>query len=120
MNKNCLLTLTKRNQELRQRLPRKRSRICDRTVVRTLKGTLFRIKLARPVPAERNRPDVIQKRLDYATWFLGHAVVKHSVFINEKMVVTEFGLQEVTEEKEEGNRPTGRFVVFFILQLLVG
>jgi len=42
------------------------------------------MKLARPVPADRNRPDVIQKRLvDYANWFRGHAVVNHSVFIDE-------------------------------------
>ena len=59
LNENCLLTLTQLNQELRQRLPRK-PRICDRTVARTLEGMLFRVKLARPVPADRNRPDVIQ------------------------------------------------------------
>ena len=82
LNENCLLTLTQLNQELRQCLPRK-PRICDRTVVRTLEGMLFRVKLARPVPADRNRPDVIQKRLDYANWFMGHAVVNHSVFIDE-------------------------------------
>ena len=58
LNENCLLTLTQVNQELRQRLPRK-PRICDRTVARTLEGMLFRIKLARAVPADRNRPDVI-------------------------------------------------------------
>ncbi|XP_068701076.1 uncharacterized protein [Montipora foliosa] len=82
LNENCLLTLTQLNQELRQRLPRK-PRICERTVARTLEGMLFRVKLARPVPADRNRPDVIQKRLDYANWFMGHAVVNHSVFIDE-------------------------------------
>ena len=76
LNENCLLTLTQLNQELRQCLPRK-PRICDRTVVRTLEGMLFRVKLARPVPADRNRPDVIQKRLDYANWFMGHAVRTH-------------------------------------------
>lgn len=52
-------------------------------MARTLEGMLFRVKLARPVPAERNRPDVIQKRLDYANWFMGHAVVNHNVFIDE-------------------------------------
>ena len=82
LNENCLLTLTQLNQELRQRLPRK-PRICDRIVARTLEGMLFRVKLARPVPADRNRRDVIQKRLDYANWFMGHAVVNHSVFIDE-------------------------------------
>ena len=44
---------------------------------------LFPVKLARPLPAERNRPDVIQKRIDYANWFMGHAVLNHSVFIDE-------------------------------------
>ena len=52
-------------------------------MARTLEGMLFRIKLARPVPADRNRPDVIQKRLDYASWVMGHTVVNHSVFIHE-------------------------------------
>ena len=52
-------------------------------MARTLEGMLFRVKLARPVPADRNCPDVIQKRLDYANWFMGHAVVNHSVFIDE-------------------------------------
>ena len=78
LNENYLLTLTQLNQELKQRLPRK-PRICDRPVARTLEGMLFRVKLARPVPADRNCPDVIQKRLDYANWFMGHAVV----FIDE-------------------------------------
>ena len=103
LNENCLLTLTQLNQELRQRLPRK-PRICDRTVTRTLEEMLFRIKLARPVPADRNRPDVIQKRLDYANWFMGHAVVNHTL----TNVVTIFGLQEVREEQEAGNGPTDR------------
>ena len=39
--------------------------------------------MARLVPADRNRPDVIQKRLDYANWFMGNAVVNHTVFIDE-------------------------------------
>ena len=80
-------------------------------MAKTLKGMLFRIKLARPVPEERNRPDVIQKRLDNANWFMGHAVVNHSVFINERMVVTILGLQEVTVEQEEGNGNVGKFLV---------
>ena len=82
LNENCLLTLTQLNQELRQRLLRK-PRSCDRTVARTLEGMLFRVKLARAVPADRNRSDVIQKRLDYANWFMGHTVVNHSVLIDE-------------------------------------
>ena len=82
LKENCLLTLTQLNQELRQRLPRK-PRICNHTVARILEGMLFRIKLAKPVHADRNRPDVIEKRLDYANWFIGHAMVNHTVFIDE-------------------------------------
>ena len=107
MNENCLLTLTQLNQELRQRLPRK-PRICDRTVARTLEGMLFRVKLARPVPADGNRTDVIQKRLDYANWFMGHAVVNHRVFIDE----CGYNIcRELTVEQGEGNWPTDTSVV---------
>lgn len=82
VNENCLLTLAQINEELRQRLPNK-PEIHDRTVSRTLQGMLYRVKLARPLPAERNRPDVIDKRYDYASWFMRHAVVNHCVFIDE-------------------------------------
>ena len=70
LNDNCMLTLAQINQELRRRLPRK-PRIHDRTVTRTLDGMLFRFKIARHQPAERNRPDVIQKRHDYAKKITG-------------------------------------------------
>ncbi|XP_048588559.1 tetratricopeptide repeat protein 12 isoform X3 [Nematostella vectensis] len=70
------------NQELRRRLPLK-PRIHDRTVARTLDGMLFRVKLARPLLAERNRPDVLQKRVDYGNWFMNRSVVHHSVFVDE-------------------------------------
>ena len=43
---------------------------------------LFRVKLARPLLAVRNRPDVMNKRVDYATWFGNHAVVRHCVFVD--------------------------------------
>ena len=44
---------------------------------------LFRVKLAGPLPADRNRPDVLNKRVDYATWFMNYAVVRHCVFVDE-------------------------------------
>ncbi|XP_067017988.1 uncharacterized protein [Acropora muricata] len=82
INENCLLTLAQINQELRQRLPRKPA-IHDRTVARTFKGIAYRVKLVRPLPADRNPPDVLQKRVDYANWFMRHAVVNHSIFVDE-------------------------------------
>ena len=79
INENCLLTLWQINRELRRRLPF----IRDHTVARTLDGMLFRVKLARPLPAERNRPDVLEKRTAYANWFMNCGVIRHSVFVDE-------------------------------------
>ena len=63
INGNCLITLTQINHELRRRLPVK-PEIHDRTVSTTLDGMLFQVKLTRPLPAARNRPDVLNKRVD--------------------------------------------------------
>ena len=65
---NCMLTLTEINRELRRRLPRK-PQIHDRTAGRTLDSMRVSLKLARPLPVDRNRPDVIQSRFEYANWF---------------------------------------------------
>ena len=82
INENCLLIIAEMNRELRLRLPHKPV-IQDRTIARALEGMLYRVKLARPLPADRNRPDVLQKRVEYGNWFMGHAVVNHTVFIDE-------------------------------------
>ena len=82
LNDNCTLILAQINQKLTRRLLRK-PRIHERTVARTLDGMLFRFKIARRQPAERNRPDVIQKRHDYANWFMGQAIVSRTVFVDE-------------------------------------
>ena len=82
VNENCILTLSQINQELRQRLPNK-PEIHNRTVSRTSQGMLYRARLARHLPADRNRPHVIHKRYSYASWFMRHAVVNHFVFNDE-------------------------------------
>ena len=82
INEYCLLTFAQINHELRRRLPVK-PEIHDRTVARTLDGMLFRVKLPRPLPADRNRPDVLNEPVDYATWFMNHAVMRHCVFVDE-------------------------------------
>ena len=82
INENCLLTLAQIYQELRQRLPRKLA-FHDRTVARTLEVMLYRVKLTWPLPADRNRRDVLQKRVDYANWFMRHAIANHSIFVDE-------------------------------------
>ena len=63
------------NQELRRRQAVK-PQVDDMTIARALDGMLIRCKIARPLPAERNRPDVIEKRVEYANWFSSEA--KHS------------------------------------------
>ena len=82
INENCVLTLSQINEELRRRLPAK-PLIHDRTVARNLGGMQFRDKLVWPVPADRNRRDVLQRRQEYGNWFINHAIICHCVFIDE-------------------------------------
>ena len=83
INENCVLILSQINGELRQRRPAK-PLIHDRTVARKLEGTLFRVKLVRPVPEDRNKRDVLQRRKEYGNWFMNHAIMCHCVFIDER------------------------------------
>ena len=82
INESCLLTHAQKNSELRRRLPAK-PEIHDRTVSRTLDGMLFRVKLVRPLPVDRHRPDMLSKRADYAKWFMNYAIVRQCVFVDE-------------------------------------
>ena len=52
INNKCVLTQNQINGELKRRLPAKRL-IHDRTVGRNLERMLFRVKLVRPVRADR-------------------------------------------------------------------
>ena len=82
INENCLLILRRINSKLRRWLSLN-PEIHDRTMARTLDGVLFGVKLARPLPADRNRPDVLNKRVDYTTWFMNHVVVRYCVFVDK-------------------------------------
>ena len=82
INENCMMTLSETNRELRRRLPGKPV-VHERTVGRTLDGLLVRVKLSRPLPAERNRPDVIEKRYEYGNWFMTTGILKHCIFVDE-------------------------------------
>ena len=44
---------------------------------------LFRVELARPLPADKNRLNVIQKRVEYGNWFIHLAIVRHCMFVDE-------------------------------------
>ena len=82
INENCVLKLSQINGELRRRLPAKPP-IHDRSIARNWEGMLFRVKLVRPLPADRNRRDIMQRRLEYGNWFMKHAIMCHCVFIDE-------------------------------------
>ena len=82
INENCVLTLSQMSAELRRRLPTKPV-IHERTTTRHLEGMLFRVKLLQLVPADRNIPDVLRRRQEYANWFMNHNIMHHCVFIDE-------------------------------------
>ena len=64
---------------------------------------LFRVKQERPLPADRNRPDVLNKRVDYATGFMNYAVVRLCVFVDE------CGRPEVMVERGKDREPIAKF-----------
>ena len=82
INENPVLTLQGVNDELQERLPGK-PRVNSRTVGKILDGMLYTRKLARRCPAERNRPDVVERRRAYAAWFLEEAIENQVVFVDE-------------------------------------
>ena len=82
LNENCLLLLQQINEELRRRLPAK-PLVCDRTIGKTMDGMLISVKMARAVPAARNRPDVIERCYEYANWFMTQGVINDCIFIDE-------------------------------------
>ena len=82
INETCVVTLSQINGELRRRLPAK-PLIYDRAAAQSLEGILFRFKPVRPVPADRNRRDVLERRQEYGNWFPNHAIMHHCVFIDE-------------------------------------
>ena len=82
LDDNPVLTLDAINTTLRERLPQK-SHVHSRTIAKILDGMLYTVKLVRRCPAQRNRPDVIQSRPQYAAWFLEEAICNQVVFVHE-------------------------------------
>ena len=82
LEENPMLTLEAINRKLREEPP-DRPHVHVRTVAKHLDGMLYTLKLAHTIPADRNRADVIQRRNEYAHWFLEEANLNHTVFIDE-------------------------------------
>ena len=103
VNENYMLTLTAINAELRRRLPEKPD-ICERTVGNHLDGMLYSLKLAYRRPTERNRPDVIERRHEYACWFLEEANLQHTLFVDECGFNMSYGPGGVRDENQSRTR----------------
>ena len=82
VNENPILPLEAINRKLRETLPHK-PHVHSRTIGKILDGVLYTLKLVRRCPAQRNRPDVIQRRRKYAAWFLEEAIDHQVVFVYE-------------------------------------
>ena len=83
LESNALLTLLEINHRIRTRFPHKRE-FSKSTLSKKLDGLLFTTKLVRDVPAERNRSDVIQARIEYATWWCSPAVINaNKIYVDE-------------------------------------
>ena len=82
IEENSQLTLRQIHQELRRRKPAK-PELSDRMVGKALNGMLVSVKLARSLPADRNRQDVIEKRFNYASWFMNEVVVNPCIVTDE-------------------------------------
>ena len=74
---------------------------------------LFTLKLARLLPNDRNRPDVLLKRTEYAEWLINHAILRNRVFIdacgcdvwtarcNGRARVDKMAYQQVCRQREQ-------------------
>ncbi|CAB4021077.1 Hypothetical predicted protein, partial [Paramuricea clavata] len=82
VDEDCTLSLRAINTELRRRMPEK-PQVHERTIGKHLDGMLYWLELSRILPADRNRPDVIEGRHEYANCFLEEANIHHPVFIDE-------------------------------------
>ena len=70
---------------------------------------LYTVKLVRRCPAERNRPDVIQSRRQYAAWFLEELFTTRSFLLMN--VDSIYGRPEVKEELNEEREHIDRWLV---------
>ena len=78
---NPLSTLKQLNMELRLQFPE--CNVTDRTISRWLDGMLYTVKKVKPVPAERNKPETIEERKTFATWFLEEGINADCIFVDE-------------------------------------
>ena len=109
INENCLLTLYQINRELRRRLPAKPI-IHDRTVARTLDEMLFKVKLARPLPADKTGTGqmswIEDGNMQTGSWI----TQCHATPCSLMNVVTTSGRPGVTGQQDEEREPIGKFV----------
>ena len=69
------------SMELRLQFPD--CNVSDRTISRWLDGMLYTVKKVKPIPAERNKPEIIEERKSFATWFLEEGVNADCIYVDE-------------------------------------
>lgn len=69
VEENPAVTLDEMATQLRSRLPQK-PQIGKTTVARALEGQMYTLKLMEDVPEQRNAPQMIEDRQEYARWML--------------------------------------------------
>ena len=83
LESNPLLTLIEINFRLRANLPQK-STISIKTLSRSIDGLAYTLKLNRDSPAQRNAPETLAARKQYAEWILSaDAVGAEKIYVNE-------------------------------------
>ena len=83
LESNPLLTLIEINFRVRANLPQK-STISIKTLSRSIDGLAYTLKLNRDSPAQRNAPETLAARKQYAEWILSaDAVGAEKIYVNE-------------------------------------
>ena len=109
LNENFLLTLTQLNQELRQRLPRNDLGSATALWQELWKECCFVSNW--PVLFLRIETVLMSFKTDWTMPTGSWAMLWWTTVFSQTNVGTTFGLQEITEEEEEGNGRTDRSVV---------
>ena len=94
-NEKCVVTLSQINGELKRRVPAE-PLMHDRAAAQSLEGRLFRVKLGRPVPAERNRRVVLQRGKNMETGSPTKPLCT-TVFLSVMWLQNVHGLPGITE-----------------------
>ena len=93
LEQNPLMTLKELNVKIHATL--NKPPFSDQSLAKWLDGQIITLKLARDVPAQRNSPEVIDERFQYAHWLMSPDVVNETKFF-----IDEFGVNIFTRRSQ--------------------